>query len=67
MSALQAIADRVETEALRGEAAGAAVMLDYDRGASQFTPDAAVRIPHIGAELTGRAEIPTGNKSSAER
>jgi hypothetical protein len=62
MSALQAIADRVEIEALRGEAAGAAMMLDYDRGASQFTPDGTVRIPHIGAELTGREEIRAGDE-----
>ena len=51
MSDFQAIADRVEIEALRGEAADAAMMRDYDRVASLFTPDAVVRIPHIGAEL----------------
>ncbi len=62
MSALQAIADRVEIEALRGEAADAAMMLDYDRGASQFTGDGTVRISYIGAELTGREEIRAGGE-----
>ena len=60
MSDLQAIADRVQIEALRGEATDAAMMRDYDRAASLFTPDAVVRIPHIGAELAGREEILAG-------
>jgi hypothetical protein len=47
MSDLQAIADRVEIEALRGEFTDAAMMRDYDRFASLFTPDGAVRIPDI--------------------
>jgi hypothetical protein len=37
MSDLQAIADRVQIEALRGEATDAAMMRDYDRVASLFT------------------------------
>jgi hypothetical protein len=80
MSALQAIADRVKTEALRGEAAGSA-MLGYDGGAAQFPPDGTLRNPNVCARLTGRKAIragsappaaanaghpPTGNKSSAE-
>jgi ketosteroid isomerase-like protein len=60
MSDLQAIADRVLIEALRGEATDAAMMRDYDRVASLFTPDAVVRIPHIGAEAIGREEIRAG-------
>jgi ketosteroid isomerase-like protein len=60
MSDLQAIADRVLIEALRGEATDAAMMRDYDRVASLFTPDAVVRIPHIGAEANGREEIRAG-------
>jgi ketosteroid isomerase-like protein len=60
VSDFQAIADRVEIEALRGEAADAAMIRDYDRVASLFTPDAVVRIPHIHAEATGREEIRTG-------
>jgi ketosteroid isomerase-like protein len=60
MSDLQAIADRVQIEALRGEATDAAMMRDYDRAASLFTHDAVVRIPHIGAEAIGREEIRAG-------
>ena len=60
MSDLLAIADRVEIEALRGEAADAVMMCDYDRAASLFTPDAVVRIPHIHAQATGREEIRAG-------
>ena len=60
MSDLQDIADRVEIEALRGEAADAAMMRDYDRVASLFTPDAVVHIPHIGAQAVSREEIRAG-------
>jgi ketosteroid isomerase-like protein len=57
MSELQAIADRVEIEALRGEFTDAVMMRDYDRVASLFTPDGALRMPNIPAELAGREEI----------
>jgi ketosteroid isomerase-like protein len=57
MSDLQAIADRIEIEALRGEFTDAVMMSDYDRAASLFTPDGALRMPNIPAELTGREEI----------
>ena len=60
MTDLQAVADRFEIEALRGEAADAVTMRDYDRVALLFTPDAVVRIPHIPAEATGREEIRAG-------
>jgi ketosteroid isomerase-like protein len=60
MSDLQAIADRVQIEVLRGEATDAAMMRDYDRAASLFTDDAVVRVPHIGAEAIGREEIRAG-------
>ena len=60
MSDFRAIADRVQIEALRGEVTDAAMMRDYDRVASLFTPDAVVRIPHIGAEAIGREEIRAG-------
>src|SRR5215469_9605885 len=60
MSDLQAIADRVEIEALRGEFTDAVMMRDYDRLASLFTPDGAVRIPHVNAESAGREEIRAG-------
>ena len=60
MSDVQAIADRVEIEALRGEVTDAAMMRDYDRLASLFTPDGAVRIPDATVELAGREEIRAG-------
>jgi ketosteroid isomerase-like protein len=57
MSDLQAIADRVEIEALRGEFTDAAMMRDWDRFASLFTQDGAWRMPHINLEFVGREEI----------
>ena len=57
MTDLQAIADRVEIEALRGEYTDAVMMRDYGRVASLFTPDGALRMPNIPAELVGREEI----------
>jgi ketosteroid isomerase-like protein len=57
MSDFQAIADRVEIEALRGEYTDAAMMRDYDRLASLFTPDGALRMPNVPVELIGRPEI----------
>jgi ketosteroid isomerase-like protein len=62
MSELQAIADRVEIEALRGEFTDAAMMRDRARLASLFTPDGALRMPNIPAELTGREEIRAGGE-----
>jgi ketosteroid isomerase-like protein len=62
MGDLQAIADRVQIEALRGEATDAAMMRDYDRLASLFTRDGVVRIPHIGAEAVSREEIRAGSE-----
>jgi ketosteroid isomerase-like protein len=60
MSDLQAIADRVEIEALRGEFTDAVMMGDYDRVASLFTQDGAVRIPDVNAEAVSREEIRAG-------
>jgi ketosteroid isomerase-like protein len=57
VSDFQAIADRVEIEALRGEFTDAAMMRDYDRLALLFTPDGALRMPNIPAELASREEI----------
>jgi ketosteroid isomerase-like protein len=57
MTDLQVIADRVEIEALRGEFSDAAMMRDYDRLATLFTPDGALRMPNIPVELAGREEI----------
>jgi hypothetical protein len=60
MSDLQATADRVEIEAVRGEFTDAVMMGDYDRVASLFTQDGAVRIPEINAEAVSREEIRAG-------
>jgi hypothetical protein len=60
MRDLQSIADRVEIEALRGEFTDAVMMHDYDRLASLFTPDSAVRMPYINAEAVGREDIRAG-------
>jgi ketosteroid isomerase-like protein len=57
MSDPQAVADRVEIEALRAEFTDAGMMRDWDRFASQFTPDGAWRMPHIDVEFVGRDEI----------
>jgi ketosteroid isomerase-like protein len=57
MSDFQAIADRVEIEALRGEFTDAAMMCDYDRLALLFTPDGALRMPNVPVELVGREQI----------
>jgi len=60
MSDLQTIVDRFEIEALRGEYTDAVMMRDYDRLASLFTEDGAVRMPHIKQEAVGREEIRAG-------
>lgn len=57
MSDFQAIADRVEIEALRAEYTDAAMMRDYDRVASLFTLDGALRMPNVPVELVGHKEI----------
>lgn len=57
MADFQAIADRVEIDALRGEFTDAAMMCDYDRAASLFTTDGALRMPHANVDLTGREAI----------
>jgi ketosteroid isomerase-like protein len=62
MSDFQAIADRVEIEALRGEFTDAAMMRDRARLASLFTPDGALRMPNVPVELVGREEILAGGE-----
>jgi ketosteroid isomerase-like protein len=57
MTDFQAIADRVEIEALRGELTDGVMMRDYERVASRFTPDGALRMPNIPVELAGQDEI----------
>ncbi|MEV5343486.1 nuclear transport factor 2 family protein [Streptomyces sp. NPDC052676] len=62
MNDFQAIADRVEIEALRAEFTDAAMMRDRPRLASLFTPDGVLRMPNIPVELTGREEILAGGE-----
>ena len=62
MRDLQVIADRVEIEALRGEFTDAAMMRDRARLASLFTPDGALRMPNVPAELVGREQIRAGGE-----
>ena len=62
MTDLQAIADRVEIEALRGEFTDAAMMRDRGRLASLFTPGGVLRMPNIPVELVGREEIRAGGE-----
>ncbi|MYS86697.1 nuclear transport factor 2 family protein [Embleya scabrispora] len=62
MTDLQAIADRVEIDALRAEFTDAVMMRDCARLASLFTPDGALRMPNIPVELVGRDEIRTGRE-----
>ena len=49
----RSVADRVEIEALRAEFTDAVMMRDYDRLASLFTADGALRIPDIPVDLVG--------------
>ncbi|MEU8483313.1 nuclear transport factor 2 family protein [Streptomyces sp. NPDC048641] len=62
MTDFQAIADRVEIEALRGEFTDAAMMRDRPRLASLFTEDGVLRMPNVPIELTGREEILAGGE-----
>jgi ketosteroid isomerase-like protein len=63
MTDLQAVADRVEIEALRGEFTDSAMMRDRARMASLFTTDGVLRMPDIPVELTGRDEIQKGGEA----
>jgi ketosteroid isomerase-like protein len=54
---VEAMADRIEIEALRGEFTDAVMMRDYNRVASLFTPHGALRMPNVPAELCGQEEI----------
>jgi ketosteroid isomerase-like protein len=58
----QAIADRVEIEALRAEFSDAVMMRDGDRLASLFTHDGVLRMPNVPAEFHSREEIRAGRE-----
>jgi hypothetical protein len=65
MSDFQAVADRVEIEALRGEFTDAAMMRDRARLASLFTPDGALRMVRYldTTALAGSAPGATGTRA----
>ena len=67
MTDLEAIADRVEIEALRGEFTDAAMMRDGDRLVSLFTDDGVLRMPNVPAEFHGREEIRAGRERLVAR
>jgi ketosteroid isomerase-like protein len=60
MTDFQAIADRVEIEALRGEFTDAVMMREGDRLASLFTVDGVLRMPPV--EFHSREEIRVGRQ-----
>lgn len=62
MTDFQAIADRVEIDALRAEFTDAAMMRDRARLAALFTEDGVLRMPNVPIELTGREEIRVGGE-----
>ncbi|MFJ9815247.1 nuclear transport factor 2 family protein [Streptomyces sp. NPDC101151] len=67
MNDFQAIADRVEIEALRGEFTDAAMMRDRARLASLFTADGVLRMPNVPIEMSGPEEIrAAGERLQAE-
>ncbi|GAA1516309.1 nuclear transport factor 2 family protein [Kribbella lupini] len=57
MSDFEAIADRVEIEALRGEFTDAGMQRDYERLAGLFTEDGVWRIVPVDLEFAGRDTI----------
>lgn len=57
---VQALTDRIEIDALRGEFTDAAMWRDYDRFAALFTEDGVWRIPDGGICFTGRDAIRAG-------
>ncbi|MFJ2262040.1 hypothetical protein ACIOKD_27535 [Streptomyces sp. NPDC087844] len=50
----------MEIEALRIEVTDAVMMRDFERVATLFTSDGAVRWPHISREFVGREAIRAG-------
>jgi ketosteroid isomerase-like protein len=60
MTDLQAIADRLDLQALQSDFVDAAMMRDWDGFAAVFAPDGAWRMPHAKLEFTSRAAIRAG-------
>ncbi|MFG2696924.1 LUD domain-containing protein [Kitasatospora sp. NPDC048407] len=67
MTTFQAIADRVEIQALQAEFTDAVTMRDRPRLAALFTADGVLRMPNIPIELTGPEEIRLGGEKLQEQ
>lgn len=67
MNDFQAIADRVEIEALRAEYTDAVMMRDRARLASLFTPDGVLSMPNVPVKFTGPQEILDGSARLQEQ
>ncbi|MFJ8443722.1 nuclear transport factor 2 family protein [Kitasatospora griseola] len=67
MTTFQAIADRVEIQALQAEFTDAAMMRDRARLAALFTADGVLRMPNIPIELTGPEQIRLGGEKLQEQ
>ncbi|MFD8481854.1 LUD domain-containing protein [Kitasatospora sp. NPDC059673] len=67
MTTFQAIADRVEIQALQAEFTDAVTMRDRARLAALFTADGVLRMPNIPIELTGPEEIRLGGEKLQEQ
>ncbi|WP_042394724.1 LUD domain-containing protein [Streptacidiphilus carbonis] len=67
MTDFQAIADRVEIEALRGEFTDCVMMRDRARLASLFTSDGVLRMPDVPVEFVGPEAIRVGGERLQEQ
>ncbi|KDN87192.1 LUD domain-containing protein [Kitasatospora cheerisanensis] len=67
MTTFQAIADRVEIQALQAEFTDAVMMRDRARLAALFTADGVLRMPNIPIELTGPEQIRLGGEKLQEQ
>ncbi len=63
---MNALADRLEIEALQTEFTDATMMNDHKRLMSLYTHDAVYRIPDANIELNGWEEIRAGNEKLAD-
>ncbi|MFF7992302.1 nuclear transport factor 2 family protein [Kitasatospora xanthocidica] len=67
MNDFQAIADRVEIQALQTEFTDAVMMRERGRLARLFTPDGVLRMPDVPVELVGPEQILAGGEKLQEQ
>ncbi|MFH9349410.1 nuclear transport factor 2 family protein [Kitasatospora sp. NPDC017646] len=67
MNDFQAIADRVEIQALQAEFTDAVMMRDGARLAALFAPDGVLRMPNVPIELVGPEQIHAGRAKLQEQ